>query len=250
MKLKQHIPNAITCCNLFCGCLAILFAFENNLILSGYLVGLAAIFDFFDGFAARLLRVTSAIGKDLDSLADMVTFGLLPGVVMYKLLSNSITNYNLVHESLIPIELGVSAFIITIFSAIRLAKFNNDTLNVLNKRLGVNTDSPEKALSVWDEEVSVVIGKHKLNQAYIGTNREQGIAIGVNREPQLEISAEGLTTVKKLRVGLHRISHETQVPGWSGNKGDIVFNANLGPDRVFAWVCLGAHRWQTLKSAE
>lgn len=127
MKLKQHIPNAITCCNLFCGCLAILFAFENNLILSGYLVGLAAIFDFFDGFAARLLRVTSAIGKDLDSLADMVTFGLLPGVVMYKLLSNSITNYNLVHESLIPIELGVSAFIITIFSAIRLAKFNNDT---------------------------------------------------------------------------------------------------------------------------
>jgi hypothetical protein len=130
------------------------------------------------------------------------------------------------------------------------AKFNNDTLNVLNKRLGVNTDSPEKALSVWDEEVSVVIGKHKLNQAYIGTNREQGIAIGVNREPQLEISAEGLTTVKKLRVGLHRISHETQVPGWSGNKGDIVFNANLGPDRVFAWVCLGAHRWQTLKSAE
>lgn len=127
MKLKQHIPNAITCCNLFCGCLAILSAFENDLFLSGYLVGLAAIFDFFDGFAARLLRVTSAIGKDLDSLADMVTFGLVPGVVMYKLLSNSITTYNLTHESVIPVELAISAFIITIFSAIRLAKFNNDT---------------------------------------------------------------------------------------------------------------------------
>jgi hypothetical protein len=130
------------------------------------------------------------------------------------------------------------------------ANFNNNTVNVLNKRLGINTDAPEKALSVWDEEVSIVIGKHKLNQAYVGTNRDQGLALGVNRETQLEISAEGLTTIKKLRVGLHRISHETQVPGWSGNKGDIVFNANLGPDRVFAWVCLGAHRWQTLKSAE
>jgi hypothetical protein len=130
------------------------------------------------------------------------------------------------------------------------ASFNNSTVNVLNKRLGVNTDAPEKALSVWDEEVSIVIGKHKLNQAYVGTNRDQGLAFGVNREPQLEIGIDGLTTVKKLRVGLHRISHDTQVPGWSGTRGDIVFNSNPGPDRVFAWVCLGAHRWQTLKSAE
>jgi hypothetical protein len=130
------------------------------------------------------------------------------------------------------------------------AKFNNNTLSVLNKRLGVNTDAPEKALGVWDEEVSIVIGKHKLNQAYIGTNREQSVAIGVNREPQIEINTDGLTTVKKLQVGLHKISHATQVPGWSGNKGDIVFNANLGADRVFAWVCLGAYRWQTLKSSE
>jgi len=130
------------------------------------------------------------------------------------------------------------------------AKFNNNTLTVLNKRLGINTEAPEKALGVWDEEVSIVIGKHKLNQAYFGTNREQSVTIGVNREPQIEINTDGLTTVKKLQVGLHKISHATQVPGWSGNKGDIVFNANLGADRVFAWVCLGAYRWQTLKSAE
>lgn len=130
------------------------------------------------------------------------------------------------------------------------AKFNNDTLTVLNKRLGVNTDSPEKALGIWDEEVSVVIGKHKLNQAYIGTNREQGVAIGVNREPQLEINVNGLTTIKQLQVGLHKISHATQVPGWGGTRGDMVFNANPGPDRVFAWVCLGSYNWQVLKSAE
>lgn len=130
------------------------------------------------------------------------------------------------------------------------AKFNNNTLSVLNKRLGINTDSPEKALGVWDEEVSIVIGKHKLNQAYIGTNREQSVAIGVNREPQIEISTDGLTRIKKLQVGLHKISHSAQVPGWSGTRGDIVFNANFGADRVFAWVCLGAYKWQTLKSAE
>ena len=130
------------------------------------------------------------------------------------------------------------------------AKFNNDTLNVLNKRLGINTDSPEKALSVWDEEVSVVIGKHKLNQAYIGTNREQGVVIGVNREPHIEINIDGLTKIKQLQVGLHKISHATQVPGWSGTRGDMVFNANPGPDRVFAWVCLGSYNWQVLKSSE
>jgi hypothetical protein len=130
------------------------------------------------------------------------------------------------------------------------ANFNNNSFNVLNKRIGVNTDAPEKALSVWDEEVSIVIGKHKQNQAYIGTNREQSVAIGVNREPQIEITTDGLTRIKQLQVGLHKLSHSAQVPGWSGTRGDMVFNANPGPDRVFAWVCLGAYKWQTLKSAE
>jgi hypothetical protein len=130
------------------------------------------------------------------------------------------------------------------------AHFNNNTLNVLNKRLGINTDTPEMALSVWDEEVSVVVGKNKSNEAYIGTNRDQSVVIGVNRKPQIELSNTGLTTVKKLQVGLHKISHDVQVPGWAGTRGDIVFNANPGPDRVFAWVCLGAHKWQVLKSAE
>jgi hypothetical protein len=127
---------------------------------------------------------------------------------------------------------------------------NNKTLNVLNKRLGVNTDRPEMALSVWDEEVSIVVGKNKPNEAYVGTNRDQGLVIGVNRTPQIEINTDGLTTVKKLRIGLHCVSHSAQVPGWAATRGDLVFNTNFGDDRVFAWVCLGGHKWQTLKSAE
>ena len=127
--------------------------------------------------------------------------------------------------------------------------FNNQTLAVLNKRIGVNTVSPEMALSVWDEEVSIVIGKNKANEAYIGTNRAQGVAIGVNRQPQIEITADGLTRIRQLQVGLHRIAHATQVPGYSGTKGDIVFNSDPNDSSVFAWVCIGGHRWKTLKSA-
>jgi hypothetical protein len=130
------------------------------------------------------------------------------------------------------------------------ARFNNNTVNVMNKRLGINTDAPEKALSIWDEEVSIVIGKHKVNQAYVGTNRDQGIAIGVNREPQIEISADGMTSIKRLQVGAYKIAHAAQVPGWSGTRGDLILNTNPGQDRVFAWQCLGGLRWQALKSSE
>lgn len=125
-----------------------------------------------------------------------------------------------------------------------------DTLAVVNGRVGINTDTPEMALSVWDEEVTVNVGKFKENQAYIGTSRAQGLSLGVNRIPQLDISIDGITTIKQLRVGVHMISHAPTVPGYAGTRGDIVFNSSYQDDRVFAWVCLGAHKWQTLKSAE
>ncbi|MBA3662967.1 MAG: CDP-alcohol phosphatidyltransferase family protein [Bacteroidetes bacterium] len=136
--IKRNIPNAITCGNLLCGCLAIVKCFEGDLVWAAYLVGIAAVLDFLDGFAARLLNVTSAIGKDLDSLADMVTFGVVPGFIMFKLIdvaaiSSGQTdisdfgdiwkNANLATRSC----LSYIAFIIPILSAIRLAKFNNDT---------------------------------------------------------------------------------------------------------------------------
>jgi CDP-diacylglycerol--serine O-phosphatidyltransferase len=130
--LKKHIPNAITCANLFSGCIGIVFAFQGNLEYAAYFVVLSGIFDFFDGMVARWLDVKSAIGKELDSLADMVSFGLLPGVVMYQLLCKTD-----------PLCFGAPfiaylGFIITIFSALRLAKFNIDTRQT-EEFFGLNT---------------------------------------------------------------------------------------------------------------
>jgi CDP-diacylglycerol--serine O-phosphatidyltransferase len=134
MNIKKHIPNAITCCNLLCGCLALVQAFEGNLVYAAYLVGMGAIFDFFDGFAARMLKVSSPIGKDLDSLTDMVTFGVVPGAMMYKIALFGQQAY--VEEASIGLQIQdnfwseiipLFCFVLTIFSAIRLAKFNNDT---------------------------------------------------------------------------------------------------------------------------
>ena len=128
MNIKKHLPNAITCGNLFCGCLAIVSAFKGDLVWSAYLVGIAAVLDFFDGFAARLLKVHSAIGSQLDSLADMVTFGVVPGVIMFQLIRHSIDTYSEMQLGIvIPVYFSYVSFFIVIFSAIRLAKFNIDT---------------------------------------------------------------------------------------------------------------------------
>lgn len=111
--IKKHIPNFITCCNLVCGCIAVVMAFHGNLAWSVYLIWLAMIFDFFDGLAARLLKVSSPMGKELDSLADMVSFGFVPAAIMYHLIG--------------PKELiAYIAFVIAVFSALRLANFNID----------------------------------------------------------------------------------------------------------------------------
>lgn len=132
MNIKKHIPNTITCGNLLCGCLAIVKAFQGDLVWAAYLVGIAAVLDFFDGFAARMLKVSSPIGKDLDSLADMVTFGVVPGVVMFHMILFSVNTQEEIYSDRSWTSdhihwLAYTAFIIPIFSAIRLAKFNNDT---------------------------------------------------------------------------------------------------------------------------
>jgi len=124
----------------------------------------------------------------------------------------------------------------------------NNTVHVHNRRVGINTDSPEMALSVWDEEVAIIAGKLSKQQGYLGTARLQNLAIGINRTAHIEIDVNGLTTIKKLRIGQHQIGHAVEVPGYSGTRGDIVFNANPTPGSPFAWQCLGSYQWQPLRS--
>ena len=116
MKLFKHIPNTITSMNLLCGALGVIFTFQGALDIAFYLMLAAAVCDFFDGFAARLLKAYSPVGKELDSLADCISFGLLPAMMMHRrLVEGGVTGF----VAYIPL-------IISVFAALRLAKFNVD----------------------------------------------------------------------------------------------------------------------------
>ncbi len=123
MNIKKHIPNLITLINLFCGCIAVVFVSESNYEMAFYMVCLGIFFDFFDGFFARLFKVSSPLGLQLDSLADMVTSGVVPGYVMYTLFVKSANPHDVIGSAFIPF-LG---FIVTLGSCYRLANFNIDT---------------------------------------------------------------------------------------------------------------------------
>ena len=123
MAIKKHIPNTITCCNLISGCIAIAYAFSGKIEISFTWIIIGAVFDFFDGMSARLLKVSSPIGKELDSLADIVTFGVAPSTILFSKLG--IMSYPSILESLRGI-LPFIAYIMAAFSALRLAKFNLD----------------------------------------------------------------------------------------------------------------------------
>ena len=125
MNIKKNIPNFITLLNLFSGCLSIVAAFENNLVWAAYFIGIAAILDFLDGTFARILKAKSETGKQLDSLADIVSFGVAPAIILFQLISHSpdLPVLEIFNINLLPFI----AFFIPVFSALRLAKFNIDT---------------------------------------------------------------------------------------------------------------------------
>ncbi len=120
--MKKHIPNMITSCNLISGCIATYFAFLSDYRMALAFIVLGAVFDFFDGMSARLLGVSSPIGKELDSLADDVTFGFAPSAMLFSFLCSQH-----IHQPYIPFL----AFIMAAFSALRLAKFNLDERQAL-----------------------------------------------------------------------------------------------------------------------
>ena len=134
MRIIKHIPNTLTSMNLLCGALGVIFTFKGELNIAFYLMIASAVCDFFDGFAARLLKAFSPIGKELDSLADMVSFGVLPAMMLYRrMVEGGITNI-----------LAYIPLVIAIFSALRLAKFNIDTRQTENF-LGL----PTPACAMW-----------------------------------------------------------------------------------------------------
>ena len=141
--MKKHIPNTITCCNLISGCIATYWAFQSNYQLALLFIVIGAVFDFFDGMSARLLGVSSPIGKELDSLADDITFGFAPSAMVFSWINAQCTMHNsqLFAASsvgatdyalgIVNYALPYLAFIIAAFSALRLAKFNLDERQAL-----------------------------------------------------------------------------------------------------------------------
>ncbi len=147
LSIKKAIPHVLTLSNLFCGVLGIICVFQGKLEWSGYLMGIAAVFDFFDGFAARMLRVPSELGKQLDSLADAVTFGVLPSVVLFQLVSAAFGEVNvpLFDRPVVHMLIAMGVLLVALFSILRLAIFNIDTKQS-DAFLGVPT--PANALMV------------------------------------------------------------------------------------------------------
>ena len=146
----RHIPNTVTCLNLFSGCIACVMAFEGNYLLALVFIVLGAIFDFFDGMLARLLHAPSPIGKELDSLADDISFGIAPAVIVFSLFKE--VHYPAFLEGL-QAYIPYLAFLIAIFSALRLAKFNIDERQT-SSFIGLPT--PANAL-FW---ASLTVGAH------------------------------------------------------------------------------------------
>ncbi|WP_455591357.1 CDP-alcohol phosphatidyltransferase family protein [Bacteroides sp.] len=150
--ITRHIPNTVTCLNLFSGCIACVMAFEARYDLALTFIILSAVFDFFDGMLARTLKAYSAIGKDLDSLADDISFGAAPSFMIFSLLKEM--HYPAAMEGIAP-YFPYLAFLIAVFSGLRLAKFNNDTRQTSSF---VGLPVPANAL-FWG---SLIYGSHSL----------------------------------------------------------------------------------------
>lgn len=165
--IKNHIPNSITILNLFCGLIALKFAFNNQIEWAFFFVCLGIFFDFFDGFFARLLKVSSPLGLQLDSMADMVTSGVVPAVVMYKLIEQQ----TLICGENCAIYSGNFSYIapyfgmlIAIGAALRLAKFNIDTRQT-DSFIGLPT--PANALFIMSLPLIIAHGKIEWLNAFL-----------------------------------------------------------------------------------
>lgn len=162
MSFTKHIPNAITCCNLISGCIATYYAFQAAFELALLFIVIGAVFDFFDGMVARMLHVSSPIGKELDSLADDITFGFAPSAIVFEYLRPE--------TELLPFIV----FIMAAFSALRLAKFNLDERQALGF---IGLPTPANAL-FWGALITGA-GEWMKSAPFIGPNLSLVILAGV-----------------------------------------------------------------------
>ena len=161
----KHIPNSITCCNLLSGCISIVLMCNGYAVAAGIMIFVAAIFDFFDGFAARLLKAYSPLGAQLDSLSDVVSFGVAPSFIIYYYL-DQIVGFEIAGFNIIPF----AAFFLAIFAELRLAKFNIDDRQTTSF---IGLPTPAMGLSVASlpftlkSEMLVSMSKFITNQYFL-----------------------------------------------------------------------------------
>ncbi len=207
LKMKKHIPNIITLSNLTCGILAIQYSFViDSLWIASSFVFLGLFFDFFDGFFARILGVSGEIGKQLDSLADMVTFGIAPGLIMFTFVDHAFKSFIEPCSNGFIEEYGAYiSFIIPLLSAIRLAKFNIST-NQSDQFIGLPT--PANAIFFVSIPLVFEFGEINLRQmSYITTSL-----------PFLIVSFSLL-----LNANIPLIALKFKTFGWNENKIRFIF---------------------------
>ena len=204
--MKKHIPNTITCCNLISGCIATYYAFLGNFEMALLFIIIGAVFDFFDGMSARLLGVSSPIGKELDSLADDITFGFAPSAIIFGYLCTFH-----IHLPFVPFL----AFVMAAFSALRLAKFNLDERQALGF---IGLPTPANAL-FWG---SLIVGLQQHNICFDGL--EWAILVGSFISCYLLIAEIPMFALK--------FKHW----GWKGNEIKYIFLLTCIPLLLFLGI--------------
>jgi len=194
MSIKKHIPNSITCCNLISGCIATYWAFQGDARLALLFIVIGAVFDFFDGMSARLLHVSSPIGKELDSLADCITFGFAPSAILFEYLRPE------------TVLLPFIVFIMAAFSALRLAKFNLDERQALGF---IGLPTPANAL-FWGSLI-VGAGDWMKTAPFVGANLSLVIIAGMFISCYLLIA----------EIPMFALKFKTW--GWKGNEIKYIF---------------------------
>lgn len=229
--MKKHIPNTITLCNLVCGCIAVRYAFADKFIAALLFIAIGALFDFFDGFAARKLNVQSPIGKELDSLADLITFGFAPTSMLFALITSYIHSYAgdagfAVSTSWIK-YINMVAFLVVAFSALRLAKFNLDERQT-SSFIGLPT--PANALLI--SSIVITLSNHMNWLKAIGGESVSAPLIGI-----VILCAVAVVCSILLVSELPLFALKFKNFGWADNKVRYIFIASSAAILVGLLAC-------------